>query len=273
MTDTDGSVKEKNLVLPSNEIEQVQKDILFKYLDTFTGQKALKQNEKEQFLEIASAFNLNPFKREIYAVAYGEGQYRQLSIITGYEVYLKRAERTGLLDGWRAWTDGSIQSAADFKACIEIHRKDRSHPFYHEVFFDEVKGTKKDGSLTAFWKRAPKFQLKKVAISQGFRLCFPEDIGGMPYTSDELPDQMTLRKDEPTNEVKKPDEIIPPSKFEDKIEPETNMSESLTLAEGEEIPKTYWSLAKTQKDSALPDGCKASKISHEGKSIWVVTRV
>ena len=27
---------------------------------------------------------------------------------------------------------------------------------------------------------------KKVAIAQGFRLCFPDELGGMPYTADEL---------------------------------------------------------------------------------------
>jgi hypothetical protein len=30
---------------------------------------------------------------------------------------------------------------------------------------------------------------KKVAISQAFRLCFSDELGGMPYTSDELPQQ------------------------------------------------------------------------------------
>jgi hypothetical protein len=29
--------------------------------------------------------------------------------------------------------------------------------------------------------------IKKVAISQAFRLCFPVEIGGMPYTADEMP--------------------------------------------------------------------------------------
>lgn len=30
---------------------------------------------------------------------------------------------------------------------------------------------------------------KKVGISQAFRLCFSDELGGMPYTSDEMPQQ------------------------------------------------------------------------------------
>jgi hypothetical protein len=32
--------------------------------------------------------------------------------------------------------------------------------------------------------------IKKVAMAQGFRLCFSDELGGMPYTADELPDQV-----------------------------------------------------------------------------------
>jgi hypothetical protein len=32
--------------------------------------------------------------------------------------------------------------------------------------------------------------IKKVAMAQGFRLCFSDELGGMPYTADELPEQV-----------------------------------------------------------------------------------
>jgi len=79
---TDLMTKEKH------EIAPVSEQVLSSYLATFTGANALLESERKQFLEIARAYNLNPFKREIYCVAYGQGQYRKLSIITGYEVYL-----------------------------------------------------------------------------------------------------------------------------------------------------------------------------------------
>ena len=172
--------------LPKQEVSREQ---IVKYLDTFGLTNELSEQEKSQFVEIAEAYQLNPFKREIYAVPYGEGIYRKLSIITGFEVYLKRAERTGKLDGWKAWVEGD--SEENFKAIVEIYRKDWQHPFTHTVYWKEAAQRKKDGSLTQFWKKMPRYQLRKVCISQGFRLCFSDDMAGIPYTSDELPEEMT----------------------------------------------------------------------------------
>jgi hypothetical protein len=67
------------------------------------------------------------------------------------------------------------------KAVIEIKRKDFSEPFRWEVYRNEFdKGQ-------ANWKTMGTFMLKKVAISQGFRLAFPDELGGMPYIPEEMP--------------------------------------------------------------------------------------
>jgi phage recombination protein Bet len=153
------------------------------YLQTFGLAKKLQPNEIGQFTRIACEFQLNPFKREIYCVAYGNGDNRACSIIVGYEVYIKRAERTGKLDGWKVWVEGEGEN---LKALVEINRKDWQHPFTHEVYWKEAAQKKKDGDATSFWTRMPRFQLKKVAISQGFRLCFPDELGGLPYDGVEL---------------------------------------------------------------------------------------
>ncbi|NCN05100.1 MAG: phage recombination protein Bet [Spirochaetales bacterium] len=173
-------------------VEPISRDQIIKYLDTFGLTSELNDLEKEQFVEIAEAYQLNPFKREVYCVPYGEGEYRRLSIITGYEVFIKRAERTGKLDGWHAWVEGDSEDT--FKAVIEIFRKDWSHPFQHSVYWKEAVQRRRDGSLTQFWKKMPRFQLRKVCISQGFRLCFPDELGGMPYDPSELPEEMTTVK-------------------------------------------------------------------------------
>jgi hypothetical protein len=44
------------------------------------------------------------------------------------------------------------------------------------------------GTVTKFWQKAYTM-IKKVAISQGFRLCFSDELGGMPYTTEEMPEQ------------------------------------------------------------------------------------
>ncbi|MEN6442054.1 MAG: phage recombination protein Bet [Syntrophobacter sp.] len=187
--------------LPPSTAE-VLKQTLLEYLTAFGLASQLTQEEKLQFIEVAQAFHLNPFKREIHVAVYGEGEYRRMSIVVGYQVYLDRAERTGQLDGWRAWVEGQGE---DMKAFVEIHRKDWHSPFVHEVYWKEAVQRKRDGQPTSFWTKMPKFQLKKVAISQGFRLAFPSELGGMPYDPAELPDAESVGSlDKPVNPIPLP---------------------------------------------------------------------
>lgn len=189
---------------PQSTIE-VTKQTLLDYLAAFGLASQLTQEEKLQFIEVAQAFRLNPFKREIHVAVYGEGEYRRMSIVVGYQVYLDRAERTGQLDGWRAWVEGQGE---DMKALVEIHRKDWHSPFVHEVYWKEAVQRKRDGQPTSFWSKMPRFQLKKVAISQGFRLAFPSELGGMPYDPAELPDGESFASAVGT-ELPRTNEIVP----------------------------------------------------------------
>ncbi len=135
------------------------------------------------FMGIAKAYGLNPLKREIHFVKrkHKEPDGRWVEVgtsIVGYEVYLKRAERTGKLDGWKCWIE---KDNIGEKAIVEIKRKDQTLPVRWEVYrkeFDTEKST---------WLKMPTFMLKKVAIAQGFRMAFPDDLGGMPYIPEEMP--------------------------------------------------------------------------------------
>ena len=130
--------------------------------------------DKELFLALGviQSLNLNPHTREVHLIKYKNTD--RLSIIVGYEVFLKRAERTGNLDGWECGIsdDGT-------GAWVKIYRKDRKIPFQWEVELSEF------DKKQATWKTMPSFMGKKVAIAQGFRLCFPDELGGMPYTQEE----------------------------------------------------------------------------------------
>ena len=161
--------------------------------------KELTPLEMNQFIQLCKAFRLNPYKREIYAIVYG-GKKRKCNIVIGYEVFVKRAYRSRMLDGWRVWTEGEINKESvtnsTLKACIEIHRKDWSHPFYHEVFFKEYVGLTFDFDagkkvVNTIWTEKPLTMIKKVVIGQGFRLCVPEELEGIPYFEEELYGQDT----------------------------------------------------------------------------------
>jgi len=156
---------------------------LLMHLDNLGLTSKLNEGEKNTYLQIAKAFDLNPFKREIHVSKYGE----QMSVITGYEVYIKRAERSGQLDGWDVKTEGKPEDNS-LKAIITIYRKDRKYPFTHEVMYSEYVQKTNSGTVTKFWQKAYTM-IKKVAISQGFRLCFSDELGGMPYTTEEIPEQ------------------------------------------------------------------------------------
>src|SRR3990167_2466857 len=123
-------------------------------------------------LNIVKSLNLNPFLREVHFIKYD--QKSKMSIVVGYEVYLKRAERSGKLDGWKA----GINKAENF-AWVEIYRKDWKEPFRWEVNLDEF--NKKQST----WNQIPSFMGRKVAIAQGFRLAFPDELAGLPYTEEE----------------------------------------------------------------------------------------
>jgi len=171
----------KELATVSNDIEKIGT-----YLETMNLTGKLTKSEVQQFVEISQAFGLNPFKREIYASKFGD----KFSIIVGFETYIKRAERTGKLSGWSVTTFGDInrQNVAEskIKAVITINRKDWEHPFIHEVWFEEYAQKTNAGVLNRFWKEKPITMIKKVAMSQGFRLCFSDELGGMPYTAEEI---------------------------------------------------------------------------------------
>jgi phage recombination protein Bet len=173
-------------------------------------------------------FNLNPFKREIYCTSYGQGEYRKTSIIIGYEVYIKRAERTGQLDGWQVVTSGSVKNQ-DLKATITIYRKDRKYPFIHEVDYIEYAQKTFDKKtnthvINSMWSQKANTMLKKVAMSQGFRLCFADELGGMPYDSSELPGNEE-REIIIATQNKKIETIQEPAK---QIEKETFVSQEMT---------------------------------------------
>lgn len=149
-------------------------------------------------LNIVKSLNLNPFLREVHFIKYD--QKSKMSIVVGYEVYLKRAERSGKLDGWKA----GINKAENF-AWVEIYRKDWKEPFRWEVNLDEF--NKKQST----WNQIPSFMGRKVAIAQGFRLAFPDELAGLPYTEEEHQVYDIKSEPEMKPEVKMPKELPPPA--------------------------------------------------------------
>lgn len=167
-------------VATTTKQNEVTKQLLMDFLKQTNSN--LLPNEMAQFVAISTAFNLNPYKREVYAIAYGDGNRRKLSIIVGYEVYLRRAEEFPQYDGYETKFFGE---GADMGCTCIVYRKDRNHPIGSTVFLREyTQGNQ-------MWNTKPHVMLEKVAIATAMRRAFPSEFNGMPYIADELPDKMT----------------------------------------------------------------------------------
>lgn len=192
-----------NEMTVTSEDNKVTQDLLLDYLKTMN--KGLNEQQTKQFLAVAGTFGLNPWKREVYAVTYkNKDGSTDMSIVTGYETYIKRAELNPNYDGFEiefkggfkrgkvtksgkngSWQVDALVPDGDVSCICTVYRKDRAHPTREEVFFDEY------DQGNSMWQSKPRTMLKKVAIVSAFRKAFPFDFGGMPYTNDELPDHMT----------------------------------------------------------------------------------
>ena len=155
-----------------------------KTIKAYINQYATDQ-EIALFLNQCAMFQLNPFKREIYLIKYSSNQ--PATFVVGYEVYLKRAERTDKWAGMESGTEDDPKTGRTLKAWAKVYRKDWTACLYHEVYLEEYIQKTKEGEPTRFWKDKPRTMLKKVAISQAFRMAFPDEFAGMPYTAEEMP--------------------------------------------------------------------------------------
>ena len=246
-------------------IQPVDMKMITEFLDTTGLTKQLLPKEKATFVNMAQLFGLNPFKREIYCTVYGTGDYRTCAIVTGYEVYLKRAERTGKMDGWECSITGK---GDDMAATVTIYRKDWGHPFKHTVYYREcVQINKKTGKPNSVWGKMPSFMTKKVAIAQAFRLCFPDEFGGMPYTNDEIVNDDAQKKAEEAErkkqEFKKQQDALL-FKYTDEIQKLTveKMEDGF-----EKEKKTIEADAKSKIEQLKQDGAKRGDVLEKQKEL------
>lgn len=183
-----------------------------------------------QFIEIAAAMKLNPFLNEIHAISYNTKEGPVFKCVTGYMVYIKRAERSGKLNGWEV---SSANVGGQMVSTVTIYRKDWEKPFRHSVRFNEVAQWEPDGQLSKLWRKMPAFMCEKACISQGFRLCFPDELAGMPYTKEELPEGVMLGAVQPEKQIEAPE--IPEQKAFPPQTPEGATPEQLGMQKASQL--------------------------------------
>lgn len=151
--------------------------------------------EVMMFMALCKYQHLNPFLREVYLIKYGNSP---ATIVTGKDTFTKRANKNPNYLGKQAGIivineEGEVinregtfclQNEEIVGGWAKIFIKDRE-PEYNTVSFNEYVGRKSDGTINNQWATKPATMIRKVAIVQALRECFPEDFGGM-YSPEEM---------------------------------------------------------------------------------------
>lgn len=178
---------ETKLAVQKNELQEELKKFIFGNY----GDKWISEVQMAMAIKLCQEYNLSPLRREIHFLPFknSKGQ-ADLQPVIAYTEYLKKAQMTGNLNGWKYEIGVSEWDKKDMRCKVTIYRKDREYPLEHTVWFSEVAQKTRDASAQAHKpnknrKDKPKFMIMKVAIAQWMRLAFPEDLGAMPYEESE----------------------------------------------------------------------------------------
>ncbi len=145
--------------------------------------------ELRLFIEIARRKGLDIFSNQIYLVerydsALGKNIKRPQTSIDGFRLI---ADRTGEYAPGRKAEFTHDEDGAVITATAFVQKRVQGDWFEvsSEVWFDEYKQTKKDGSMFPIWRKMPHVMLSKCAEAVTLRKAFPADLSGL-YTSDEM---------------------------------------------------------------------------------------
>lgn len=173
------------------------------------------------FAALCKSHKIDPFIREAYLVKYGN---RPAQMIVGKDYWMKQAGMNPQFDGLEAGVtvitrngelvrrEGSLVGGSTERLVggwARVYRKDRDHPSFAEVAFDEYSTGK------SMWKPAsqggkPATLIRKVAVVQALREAFPDTFSGL-YDSSEM--GMDGFKEQPPVEVdavEEPEPVMEP---------------------------------------------------------------
>jgi len=180
-------------------------NIIKKYL--VKGGGFITDQEAMMFLMLCKNQKLNPFINDAYLIKYGTSP---ASMVVSKDVFIRRSRRhkdfrgyeCGVIIKYRAklfkliplwWFKKEYRKGTDYEKSekliggwIRVYLQSwGDRPLEHTVNFDEYVQRKKDGTITKMWREKAGTMIRKVALEQGLREAFPEDLQAC-YASEEL---------------------------------------------------------------------------------------
>lgn len=169
-----------------------------------TVAQGLTEPEFYLFVEHCKATQLNPFKKEVWAIKAGG----RLQVMTGINGFLTIANKHPMFDGMEIIVDSDEKPT---KAICKVYRKDRKYPSEGIALIKEY------GKDTPIWKQMPRVMLTKVAKSIALREAFPQELSGL-YTQEEMPVEFAA----PTREIPVTKTVEPEVEFAEVVNEETS---------------------------------------------------
>lgn len=189
----------------NNELTNYE-EVAKQYLDTLTGEK-LTEAEKIQFIMLAKGYQLNPFKKQIYAIKFSG----KLQIVVSYQVILAVATRHPDFGGIEVQYYSENNPIEYFDnltpklwAKVRIYKYIGTNRVIHNetrINFSDDYQTQRNNNFAKNYFTEWCEKLAHVAI---VRKTYPEETGAM-YTQDEFKETeevKTVEKPVLTNNIK-----------------------------------------------------------------------
>lgn len=214
------------------------------------------QRDCMKFLMLCRGKRANPFEGDCYLIGYDSQNGPIFSLVTGIELFLKRAEQSPDYDGSEygvvvTTSEGETierQGALVYDneklqgGWAKVYRKNHSRPIYKSVKLSTY------NTGRSRWEKDPGGMISKVALSQALRETYTTALGGL-YTQEEMQkvietgaDMFAAQDLEPiTMPEEIPDEQPPETDPEQGAQPEAGTSEMISLPQ----LKRLYAIAKT----------------------------
>ena len=150
-----------------------------------SGFVSLNVSEVRYFAGLCKELNLNPFKKEIYAVPFKKADgSRSVQAIVAYETYLNRAYSSPRFYRYEKSFSGD---GVDLSIHLKVFNIQGDLMWEGDANIKEfAKMDMTKTKLYGMWAQMPKLMLEKCMVVRATRFVVPSVVGDLPYIKEEM---------------------------------------------------------------------------------------